>query len=423
MSRYATFSRNIGIRRGAWLTGTVAAFALLASCGSSDDKAAGQAGPGGPGGAPMQVGFVTAKQTSVPIITDLAARTSAYETSEVRPQVSGVIEKRNFTQGSIVRAGQTLYRIDPSPYQADVEQARANLQSAQANLQAAQALAERYAPLAKMEAISQQDYTDAVAKAGQARASVAQSKAALRTAQINLKRTTVPAPITGRIGRSIATVGALVTQNQADPLATIQRLDPIYVDIQQSSGDILKLRRSLGDGDTVPSKAKVRLTLEDGQDYGQVGTVDFAEPTVDESTGTVTLRATFPNPEGLLLPGMYVTAHIAQAIERDAYLVPQQGVTRDPQGNATIMVVGKDNKVVVRNVKAPRTQGAFWVVTDGLQPGDRIIVQGTGKIRPGQPVKPVPADTPQKLTTGSSQSDGGKAGDADGQKAANGGKG
>ncbi|MBW4331583.1 efflux RND transporter periplasmic adaptor subunit [Stakelama sp. CBK3Z-3] len=389
------------------LTAPVLACALLASCGSSDDQA-GQAGQGqGQGGAPVPVGVVTVKQANVPLITDLAGRTSAYESSEVRPQVSGVIRKRLFTQGSIVRAGQTLYRIDPAPYEADVQQAQANLQSAQATLKAAKVKADRYEPLAKMQAISQQDYTDAQAQANEAAASVAQAKAALRTAKINLNRTTVPAPITGRIGRSVATVGALVTENQSDALTTIQRLDPIYVDIRQSSGDILALRRALGKGDTVASKANVRLTLEDGEDYGRVGTVDFAEPTVDESTGTVTLRATFPNPEGLLLPGMYVTAHIAQAIQRDAILVPQQGVTRDPKGNATVLVVGDGNKVVSRSVKAPRTQGAYWVVTSGLNPGDKVIVQGTAKVRPGQPVKPVPADTPQKLTTGTKGAGGG----------------
>lgn len=400
---------------GRWI-GAVAACALLASCGGSEEQA-GQGGPGGPGGAPMTVGYVTVDQTSVPIVADLAGRTSAYESSEVRPQVSGVIRKRMFEQGSIVHAGQTLYQIDPDPYEASLSEAQANLQSAQATLEAAQAKADRYKPLADMEAISRQDYTDARSQARQAAAAVAQAKAAIRTARINLNYTTVPAPITGRIGRSIATVGALVTANQADPLTTIQRLDPIYVDINQSSSDLLSLRRALASGDTVPSKAKVRLTLEDGEDYGRVGTIDFTEPVVDENTGTVTLRATFPNPEGLLLPGMYVTAHIAQAIERDAYLVPQQAVTRDPKGNATILVVGPDNKVVPRNVKAPRTQGAFWVVTDGLKPGDKIIVQGTAKVRPGQPVKAVPANTPEKLTSGQPKQGGGaESGAANGNK-------
>ncbi|WP_284052927.1 efflux RND transporter periplasmic adaptor subunit [Stakelama marina] len=369
----------------------------LAGCGGGDDAAKG--GPAGPGAqGPVTVGYVTVQPTSVPMVTELAARTSAYETSQVRPQVSGVIEKRYFTEGSVVKKGQTLYRIDPSLYEASASQARANLHSAQATLAAAQAKADRYKPLAKIEAVSQQDYTDAEAQARQAAAAVEQARAALRTAQINVRFTRVPAPITGRIGRSLATVGALVTQNQSDPLAVIQRLDPIYVDIRQSSADLLALRRSLQHDDgVVPASASVRLRLEDGSMYGQTGTVEFAEAMVDESTGTVTLRARFPNPEGVLLPGMFVRAIFSQAVDTKAFLVPQAGVTRDPKGNASVLIVGKDNKAVKQGVTAPRTQGNKWVVTKGLNAGDKIIVQGTAKIRPNQPIKPVPADTPQKL--------------------------
>jgi len=220
---------------------------------------------------------------------------------------------------------------------------------------------------------------------------VEQRQAALATARINLSFTRVPAPISGRIGRSLFTVGALVTASQTDPLTTIQRLDPIYVDIQQSSAALLALRRSLEKRGVVPSSAAVRLKLEDGSDYGPVGRVDFTEPTVDPTTGTVTLRATFPNPQGLLLPGMYVRAVLSQSTTRDGILVPQQGVSRSAKGDATVMVVGPDNKAVERTVTAPQTVGQQWLVTSGLRPGDRVIVEGLGRIKPKQQVHPVPA--------------------------------
>jgi len=214
---------------------------------------------------------------------------------------------------------------------------------------------------------------------------------------VTLGFTTVPAPSTGRIGRSLYTVGALVSASQADPLAQIQRLDPMFVDIQQSSADILALRRSLAKGGTVPAAAKVRLTLEDGSDYGYTGTLEFSEALVDQQTGTVTVRARFPNPDGLLLPGMFVRAHLVQSINQRAILVPQPAVSRDAKGNATVTVVGPGDKAVIKTVKAERTQGEFWVVTDGLNPGDKVITQGLSKLQPGQPVKPVPADTPEKI--------------------------
>ena len=249
-----------------------------------------------------------------------------------------------------------------------------------------------------MQAVSKQDYTDAASQARQASAQVAQTKAALNTAQINLHFTNVPAPISGKIGRSLFTQGALVTASQADPLAVIQRLDPIYVDIQQSSADLLALRRSLAQSGVTPASADVRLKLEDGSDYGLVGKAEFSEEMVDESTGTVTLRARFPNPQGLLLPGMFVRAVFAQAITDNAILVPQAGLSRDPKGNATVLIVGPGNKAVERKVTADRAQGTDWVVTAGLKPGDKVIVQGTGKAKPGMPIKPVPANSPQKLT-------------------------
>lgn len=373
-------------------------FLLLAACGG---KAGADGAPGGGrqgAKGPAEVGFIVVQPAEVAETRELPGRTAAFETSEVRPQVSGVVRRRLFTEGSFVRAGQTLYQIDPSLYQASAAQAQANVSSASANLEAARVRADRYRPLAAAEAVSKQDYTDAIAQARQAAAALQQTRAALQTARVNLNFTRVPAPITGRIGRSFATAGALVTSNQADPLAVIQRLDPMYVDIQQSSADVLALRRALQQGDAAPANAQVRLKLEDGSTYGYAGDVQFSEVTVDPATGSVTLRARFPNPQGLLLPGMFVRAVFAQSIDRNAFMVPQQAVQRDPKGNARVFLVGPGNKAVVREVRAERTQGAFWVVTDGLKPGDRVISQGLSKVKPDAPIRPVPATTPQSTT-------------------------
>jgi membrane fusion protein (multidrug efflux system) len=373
-------------------TSRVAAFCLvpllLASCSGGDDKKK-------KGTPPVpEAGFVVLKSEAVPLVVELAGRTSAYETSEVRPQVSGIVRERLFTEGSIVRAGQVLYRIDPSLYRAAEAEAQAALASAQATRAAAQARAERFKPLAEIEAVSKQEYTDAVATARAADAAVAQNRAQLDTTAINLRHTNVSAPISGRIGRSVVTTGALVTASQATPLTTIQRLDPIFVDIQQSSADLLALRRSLASGESIPSSADVRLTLEDGSPYPVAGSLQFAEAVVDQNTGTVTLRARFPNPSGILLPGMYVRAQLSQATARDAILVPQQGVARDPRGAATVMLVGPDNKAVLQTVQAERTIGDKWLISSGLKTGDRVIVEGLGRIRAGQVVKPVPAGSP-----------------------------
>ncbi len=391
----------------------------LAACSGGDDKAQGKAGRGGqPGQGTPTVGYVVVQPTSVAMTTELSGRTTAFESSDVRPQVTGIIRRRFFTEGTLVNKGQPLYEIDPRLYRAAANEAQANLQSARANQQAQTILAQRYKPLAEMEAISKQDYTNAVATSRQATASVAQTRAALETAQINLKFTTVPAPITGRIGRSLFTVGALVSATQADPLAQIQRLDPMFVDIQQSSGDLLALRRSLGQNGIVATRAEVRLTLEDGSEYGATGSVEFAEALVNTETGTVTLRARFPNPQGLLLPGMFVQAKFAQAINQRAFLVPQAGVSRDAKGNATVYVVDANNKAVQKKIKADRTQGAFWVVTSGLNPGDKIITQGLSKIAPNQGVKPVPENTAQKIEAPKGTSDDGSSGGDSSQKKA-----
>lgn len=393
---------------GSTALAAIAAALLVTSCSSGGGNDAQKKGGRGPSG-PAQVGFVVVQPTSVPMVTELSGRVTAFQSSEVRPQVAGIVQRRFFTEGSIVRAGQTLYQIDPSLYQAQASEAQANLESARATAEAAKIRADRYRPLARMEAVSQQDYTDAAAQARQANAAVAQNNAQLRTAQINLRFTRVPAPITGRIGRSLVTEGALVTTNQADPLAVIQRLDPIFVDIQQSSADMLALRKSLAKGGLAPASAAVRLKLEDGSEYGQTGTVEFSEVMVNANTGTVTLRARFANPEGLLLPGMFARASFAQAIDRQAFLVPQAGLSRDPRGNATVYVVGPGNRAVARTVVAERTVGANWVVTQGLAAGDKVIVQGTANLRPDAEIRPVPVTTPQRIEAPKAGAQGGAA--------------
>jgi membrane fusion protein (multidrug efflux system) len=361
---------------------------LVCACGSSGQDKRDK--------GPPEAGFRIVHATSVALETELPGRVNALRTAEVRPQISGVILRRLFTEGAVVRQGQPLYQIDPSLYRAAAAQAQANLASAQAQAVAAQAKANRYKPLATEEAVAKQDYTDAAAAARAAIAAVQQNRAAFNTAQINLHYTTVPAPLTGRIGRSLVTEGALVTSNQTDPLAVISVLDPIYVDIQQSSGELLKLRRQLAAGGVAPLTERVRLRLDDGSDYGYAGSVEFSEVTVDPATGTVTLRASFPNPQGLLLPGMFVRASFAQAQVANAFLVPQAAVTRDAQGNAEVFLVGPGNKAIVRTITATKTKGNNWIITAGLKDGDRVITQGLGKLKSGQLVKPVPETASQQ---------------------------
>ncbi len=383
--------------RHAWTSLAIAvAAAALVACGSGDAQNSAGGGRGGRGGTPT-VGYVVVQQGSAPIEQELPGRVAAYQVSEVRPQVSGVIQRRLFREGSLVSQGQTLYQIDPSIYSAQAAQAAANVQSARASAQAARARATRYKPLAEMEAVSKQDYTDALAQARQADAAVAQNAAALRAAQVNVRFTRVPAPISGRIGLSSFTEGALVTANQAEPLATITRLDPVYVDIQEAAADLLALRKALSQGGAVPTSAQVRLKLPDASEYGFTGVVEFSEVLVDQATGTVTLRARFPNPQAVLLPGMFVTARFAQAVDTSAFLVPQAAITRDPKGNATLFIVGPGNRAVQRVVVADRTQGQYWVVTQGLAAGEKVITQGTANLKDGAPIKPVPAGSPQRV--------------------------
>ena len=369
----------------------LAAALLLSACGN-------QAPPPPP---PSQVGVVTVQMQPVTLTTELPGRTSPYESSEVRPQVDGIILKRLFREGEYVHAGQTLYQIDPAPYAAAVANARAALARAQASIASTAALARRYGELVKINAISRQDYENATATANQANADVGAQRAALRSAEINLRRTRISAPISGRIGASTFTVGALVTAAQTQPLTTIQRLDPIYVDINQSSVDLLKLRKQILAGQLSRGGAATRvgLTLEDGSEYAHQGTFQFADVTVAPDTGTVTVRAIFPNPEGLLLPGMYVRAHLTEGTQAQGILVPQQAVSRDEKGNPQAFVVGAGDKLEVRQLTTSRAIGNKWLVTSGLKPGDRLVMDGTMMLQPGVPVKPVawtPPPTPSK---------------------------
>jgi membrane fusion protein (multidrug efflux system) len=344
-----------------------------------------------PAPATPQVGYVTVSPQSVTLSTELAARTAAYETSDVRPQVNGLITARLFAEGDEVRAGQPLYRIDSQPYQAQVASARAALSRAKAAIASNDALARRYGELVKINAIARQDFENAQTTAQQARADVAAQEAALRTATIDLGRTTVKAPIAGRIGRSAVTTGGLVTASQTTALSTIQRLDPIYVDITQSSVDQLKLRKQLLDGNLSrgAGAARIRLKLEDGSLYPVEGVVKFADVTVDPATGSQTIRAQFSNPNRLLLPGMYVTAQFVEGTKANALLVPQRAVSRDEKGNPVVMVVGPGDKIQPRTLTAPRTVGDNWLVTAGLKAGDRVIVEGAQNLQPGAAVKPV----------------------------------
>lgn len=327
-----------------------------------------------------QVGVVTLEAKPFALTSEVPGRTSAYRIAKVRPQVNGIIQKRLFTEGSEVKAGQQLYQIDPATYQAAFK-------SAQATQLSAKSLADRYKLLVADKAVSQQAYDEA-------RAAALQAEAALEQARIDLRYTKVMAPISGRIGRSAVTEGALVSNGQANAMATIQQLDPIYVDVTQSSKELLRLRRDLAEGrlqKASDSAAKVALKLEDGSRYAHEGTLEFSEVAVDESTGSVTLRAVFPNPDHLLLPGMFVHAELLSGIKENAILAPQQGVTRNQRGEPTAMVVNAENKVEQRVLKADRTAGNAWLVEDGLKDGDRLITEGLQFVQPGAEVKAVPA--------------------------------
>jgi membrane fusion protein (multidrug efflux system) len=349
---------------------------------------------------PAEVGVVTLKTEPVTLTTELPGRTSPYRIAEVRPQVNGVIQKRMFVEGAQVQAGQQLYQIDPAPYQAAFDSAQAQLEHANAEQSSAKTLADRYKALGPMNAVSKQDYDNAAASLLQAEADIASAQAAVETAKINLVYTRVLSPITGRTGRSV-TEGALVTANQSASLVTVQQLDPIYVDIPQSTASLLRLRRELAGGQIKSSgenQAQITLTLEDGSSYDQSGQLQFSEVTVDEGTGSVILRAVFPNPQNLLLPGMFVTARLEEGVAENGILVPQQGVTHNQKGEPTVLLVTPDNKVELRVIKTDRAVGDKWLVSDGLQPGDRVIVEGIQRAVPGAQVHPSEMTEPASAT-------------------------
>ncbi|WOQ14668.1 efflux RND transporter periplasmic adaptor subunit [Aeromonas media] len=359
---------------------------LLAGCG---DK--GEAGQGAGEMPPAAVDVVTLHAAPLQLMSELTGRTAPLRVAEVRPQVNGIILKRLFTEGSDVKAGQLLYQIDPAVYQAAVASAKANLAKAEANERSARLKAQRYAELVKVKAISRQEYDDADASWKQQVAEIGAAKAALQSANINLAYTRITAPISGRIGLSSVTEGALVTAQQAGSLTTISQLDPMYVDVRQSTADLLRLKREVAAGQLTQGQkdgAKVSFQLEDGSAYGEQGSLQFSDVTVDETTGMVTLRVLVPNPHDLLLPGMFMRATLQEGERPEGLLVPQTAVTRTPKGGANAMVVTADNKVELREVQLGRVVGDSWVVESGLKAGERVIVAGLQKVKPGAQVAP-----------------------------------
>ncbi|ACG71790.1 efflux transporter, RND family, MFP subunit [Anaeromyxobacter sp. K] len=364
----------------------LAALALAAAgCGGKKQDAR---APG-----PVEVGVVTISPQAVTLTTELPGRVSASKVAEVRARVNGIVLKRLFTEGSDVKQGQPLFKIDPAPYQAALDSARAQLARAEATLASARLTSERYTELVAANAVSRQEHEDAVAALKKAEADVAAGRAAVDAARINLGYTTVTSPVSGRIGRSEVTEGAYVQAAQATLLATVQQLDPVYVDVTQSSAELLRMRRDLEAGKLQSAgagKAKVALTTEDGHEYGLPGTLQFADVTVDPGTGSVKVRAIFPNPRAELLPGTYVRARLAEGVNPAALLVPQRAVARNNKGEPTALVVA-GGKVELRNLVTERVVGDAWLVTSGVKPGEQVIVEGLQKVRPGAPVNPVPA--------------------------------
>lgn len=349
--------------------------------------------------APVDVGVVTLKSQPFNLVSELTGRTTATLTADVRPQVGGIIQKRLFTEGDMVKAGQALYQIDPASYKATYDQAAAALKSANALVISDCQKARRYAVLVKEQGVSQQDADDAQSACAEDRASVDEKAAALETAKINLDWTRVTSPIAGRIGISSVTPGALVSAAQDTALATVRNLDAMYVDLTRSSADLLSLRkRALA---TNSDTLSVTLTLEDGSVYAEKGRLELTEVAVDEATGSVTLRAVFPNPKHVLLPGMFIRADVDEGVIENAVLAPQQGVTRDAKGSATALVVTADNKVEQRNIVTGEATGTNWLIVSGLQAGDRVLVEGSDKVATGDTVKPV--EVPQAVATPSTE--------------------
>ncbi len=383
--------QEIGKVKSIIIAGLLIAVLIPAGCGKKS--------AGGPPPQNAEVSVVVMKTEPVTIATELPGRTSPYLVAEVRPQVNGIIQKRLFTEGDDVKAGDLLYQIDPAPYQAAYDNAKAALTRVEANLPPVRLKAERYKELVAMNAVSRQEFDEASAALKQAEAEVGVYKAAVETARINLAYTRITAPISGRISKSHVTVGALATAHQVIPLTTIQQLDPIYVDATQSSANQLQLKRHLAEGrmkGAGASQTSVKLLLEDGTPYPQEGSLKFSDVTVDPSTGSFILRILFPNPKHTLLPGMYVRPVIKEGIIDRAILVPQQGVSRDPKGNPLVWMVNGESKVEQRMITVDRAMGDKWLVTDGLASGDRVIVEGVQKVRPGASVKAVPFNAAPK---------------------------
>ncbi len=361
-------------RHAAWLTAAL----VLTGCGKGNQR---------PPMPKPSVDVVTLHTAPVVLTTELPGRLTAHRVADMRPQVSGVILKRLFTEGDVVRAGQQLYQIDPKPYQASLDSARATAAKARASVMSAQMMVKRYKPLAKAFAVSGQDLDNAVASLAQDQADVASGDASVESAAINLAYTKMYAPIAGRTGRSSVTEGALVTQNQTDSLVTITELDPIYVDVTETSGTMLRLKREYAAGQLQSvgaNAAAVSLTLDDGSAYDKPGKLLFSEVTVDQSTGSVTLRALFPNPDGLLLPGMFVREQIHEGVRQKGLLVPQRGITHNDRGDATALVIAPDGTAQLRVVTTDRAIGADWLVSKGLADGDRLVVSGLQSVKPGE---------------------------------------
>lgn len=346
---------------------------------------------------PTAVTAITLEAQPVTLTRELPGRSTAYLVAEVRPQVSGIVRERQFAEGARVEAGQPLYQLDDSTYRADFDRAKAALARAQAAATLARLNAERAAGLAEADAVSRQENENAIAALAQAEAEVAVAEAAVAGAEVVLGYTAIRSPIAGRIGRSSVTQGALVTANQADPLATVQQLDPIYVDVTQSSRELLEMRRDFAAGTVQrPEEIPVEILLEDGTRYQHRGRLEFAEVSVDPTTGSYALRVLVPNPDEILLPGMYVRAVVTTGLSQRAILVPQQAVARDPRGNTSVMLVGQDGKVEARAIRVSRTVGDAWLVDSGLAAGDRVIVEGLQKIRPGVPVQVTATSLPER---------------------------
>jgi membrane fusion protein, multidrug efflux system len=372
----------------------LASLILIAGACGKDNGARASSGSAAP---VVEVGVITIEAKPVTLTRELPGRTSAFRVAEVRARVNGIVQKRLFTEGSDVKAGQPLFQIDPAPYQAALESAQAQLARAEATAASTKSLAERYTQLIQTNAVSRQEYDDAIAKQKSAVADVAAARAAIKTARINVDYTVVKAPIAGRIGRSDVTEGAYVQQASATLLATVQQLDPVYVDLTWSSADLMRLRRAIESGDlkSVDGKATVSVLLEDGREYEQQGTLQFADVSVDQTTGSVALRALVPNPKAELLPGMFVRARIEEGTKESALLVPQRAVQRDQNGRPIALVVDKAGKVERRQLETDRAVGDAWLVTKGLAAGDQVVIDGLQKARPGATVKAVPAQAAQ----------------------------